>query len=438
MGEILDMEMSTADDISSDLDRTEKGNVKQSYENCMTVFYRDPLLSNAIKKNELTGRMDIVKCLGWKRNSSSITDTDVFQIQRYLEKNYQLTSEKIINKSLHIIASENSYHPIRDKLKTLQWDGVKRIDNLMVKYLGVDDNFYTREVIHLLMQASICRIHKPGCKFEIMVCFVGGQGAGKSTFSRFLALEDEWFSDDLKRLEDDNIYRKLQGHWFIEMSEMIATASARSIEDIKSFVSRQKETYKIPYETHPEDRLRQCVFVGTSNNMDFLPLDRTGNRRFAPILVHPEKIEKHILEDQQESREYFIQAWAEAMRIYMKSEEHTLKLSKEAEIYLTEWQKQFMPEDTKVGMIQAWLDNSQEDYVCSLMIYREAIGRENDEPKQWETREINNIMNTSIEGWQPVSSHRFGKMYGTQRGWKRKTDTKGFTEITKQMEIPFD
>lgn len=271
------MEMSTVDDVSSDLERTEKGNVKQSYHNCMTVFYRDPLLSNAIKKNELTGRMDIVKSLGWKRNSSSITDTDVFQIQRYLEKNYQLTSEKIINKSLHIIASENSYHPIWDKLESLQWDGINRIDKLMVKYLGVDDNFYAREVMHLLMQAAIHRIQKPGCKFEIMVCFVGGQGAGKSTFSRFLALDDEWFSDDLKRLDDDNIYRKLQGHWFIEMSEMIATASARSIEDIKSFVSRQKETYKIPYETHPEDRLRQCVFVGTSNNMDFLPLDRTGN-----------------------------------------------------------------------------------------------------------------------------------------------------------------
>ena len=76
------------------------------------------------------------------------------------------------------------------------------------------------------------------------------------------------------------MYRKLQGHWIIEMSEMIATANAKSIEEIKSFLSRQKEVYKIPYETHPEDRLRQCVFGGTSNALDFLPLDRSGNRRF--------------------------------------------------------------------------------------------------------------------------------------------------------------
>ena len=82
----------------------------------------------------------------------------------------------------------------------------------------------------------------------------------------------------MRKLDDENVYRKLQGHWIIEMSEMIATANAKSIEEIKSFLSRQKEVYKIPYETHPEDRPRQCVFGGTSNAPDFLPLDRTGNR----------------------------------------------------------------------------------------------------------------------------------------------------------------
>ena len=69
---------------------------------------------------------------------------------------------------------------------------------------------------------------------------------------------------------------------------MMATANAKSIEEIKSFLSRQKEVYKIPYETHPADRPRQCVFGGTSNALDFLPLDRSGNRRFIPVMVYPE------------------------------------------------------------------------------------------------------------------------------------------------------
>ena len=76
------------------------------------------------------------------------------------------------------------------------------------------------------------------------------------------------------------------------MSEMMATVNAKSIEEIKSFLSRQKEVYKIPYETHPADRPRQCVFGGTSN-----ALDRSGNRRFIPVMVYPEQAEVHILED---------------------------------------------------------------------------------------------------------------------------------------------
>ena len=90
----------------------------------------------------------------------------------------------------------------------------------------------------------------------------------------------------------------MQGHWFIEMSEMHGTVNAKSIEEIKSFLSRTKETYKVPYEKYPEDRPRQCVFVGTSNDLQFLPFDMTGNRRFASILAHPERVEKHILEDE--------------------------------------------------------------------------------------------------------------------------------------------
>jgi predicted P-loop ATPase len=105
----------------------------------------------------------------------------------------------------------------------------------------------------IFLMGAIKRVFQPGCKFETMLCLVGGQGAGKSTFFRLLAVKDEWFSDDLRRLDDDNVYRKLQGHWIIEMSEMIATANAKSIEEIKSFLSKQKETYKVPYETHAKE-----------------------------------------------------------------------------------------------------------------------------------------------------------------------------------------
>ena len=435
VGEALDTEMSMVEDILVSLARTQKGNVKSSIENCVTVLCRDPVLKGAICKNELTNKIDIVKPLLWKRNGTGITDVDMYQIQRYIETHYGISSDKAVNKAVSIVASEKSYHPIREFLEDLHWDGKSRIAGLMTRFLGADDNEYTREVMRLLMLAAVCRIYEPGCKFELMVCLVGGQGAGKSTFFRFLAVKDEWFTDDLKRMDDENAYSKMQGHWIIEMSEMLATVNAKSIEDIKSFLSRQKETYRIPYQTYAEDRPRQCIFVGTSNNLDFLPLDRTGNRRFAPVLVHPERVEKHILADEKESREHIVQAWAEAMVIYRNCP-HELKLSKEMEEYLKELQKQFMPEDTKVGVIQAWLDECTEEYVCSEMIYREALRHDYEEPKQWEIREINSIMNTCIDGWEKVSSHRFNK-YGLQRGWKRKTDGQGFTPLPDSAQAPF-
>ena len=428
--------MSSVDDILEDLEKTEKGGTRQTLNNCVIVLRRDPVLKGAIRKNELTERMDMVKDLGWKRSgSSAITDNDIYRIELYMEKTYGLMKDRLINKAISIVASENSYHPIRDYLESLEWDGEERITNVLTKYLGVDRCVYTDEIMNLFLVAAIERIYHPGCKYELMLCLVGGQGAGKSTFFRFLACKDEWFSDDLRRIDDDQVYRKMVGHWIIEMSEMIATVNARSIEDIKSFISRQKETYKVPYETHPADRPRQCVFGGTSNNMDFLPLDRTGNRRFAPVLVHPEKVEKHILEDEAESREYFNQVWAEALVKYRESSIHELKLSKESEDYLKSMQRQFMPEDTKPGIIQAWLDDCGEEYVCSIMIYREAFNHDNTEPRPWELREINSIMNEAVNGWQPVSSHRF-RDHGIQRGWKRISKDDGFVPAAKE-DVPF-
>ena len=332
-------------------------------------------------------------------------------------------------------------------LNGLVWDGKERIRFCLRHFLGADTDEYTCQSLRLFLLGAIHRAFRPGCKFEVMLCLVGGQGAGKSTFFRLLAVRDEWFSDDLRKLDDDNVYRKLQGHWIIEMSEMIATANAKSIEEIKSFLSRQKEVYKIPYETHPEDRPRQCVFGGTSNALDFLPLDRSGNRRFLPVMVYPEQAEVHILDDEAASRAYIEQVWAEAMTVY-KSGDFKLSFSPEMVRYLKEHQRDFMPEDTKAGMIQAYLDRYTGSAVCSKQLFREALKRPYDEPKQWEIREVNDIMNHCITGWRYFSNPRIFEEYGRQKGWEREAPATGadngqeklpdgFVEVTEQMELPF-
>ena len=403
----------------------------------------DLLLKGAIRKNLLTERVDIVKPLGWYRDSPTLSDVDIKYLLLYFEENYGLTIEKKIQDAVMVIANENRYHPVRDFLNSLQWDGTERIRYCLYRFLGADTDDYTYEAMRLFLLGAISRVFHPGCKFEIMLCLVGGQGAGKSSFFRLLATNDDWFSDDLKKLDDENVYRKMQGHWLIEMSEMIATANAKSIEEIKSFLSRQKETYKVPYETHPADRKRQCVFCGTSNTLDFLPLDRTGNRRFVPVMVHPELAEIHILENEPEAMAYLIQVWAEAMEIY-RSGKFKLKFSPAMNEYLKIHQREFMPEDTKAGQIIEYLEKCSDHMVCSKQLYREALGHEYDEPRQWEIREINDIMNNSVTGWKAFSNPRyFRSPYGRQKGWERILPDNGgedFQELTpeemEQLELP--
>ena len=133
------------------------------------------------------------------------------------------------------------------------------------------------------------------------------------------------------------------------MSEMIATANAKSSEEIKSFLSKQKETYNVPYDIHPADRLRQCVFAGTTNRQDFLPRDRTGNRRFIPVPVDAELAEAHILDNEEDSRAYIDQLWAEAMTIY-NSGNYKLAFSPAMQETLQAHQQDFMQEDAQAGI----------------------------------------------------------------------------------------
>ena len=388
----------------------------------MALSY-DPDLRGKFRRNLLTERIDLFPPLPWTCRSKVINDTEMNYLLWYLEQIYSLSNEKKILKALDIVSSENRYHPIQDYLNNLKWDGKDRIRYALHHFLGSDESDYTYEALKLFMMGCIKRVFEPGCKFETMMTLVGGQGAGKSTFFRFMAIRDEWFSDDLRKLDDENVYRKLQGHWIIEMSEMIATANAKSIEEIKSFLSRQKETYKVPYETHPADRLRQCVFAGTTNRQDFLPRDRTGNRRFIPVNVYPERAEIHILADEKSSRAYIDQMWAEAMAIY-RGGDYKLSFTAELENNLRDRQQDFMQEDTQAGMIYAFLEDFTGDRVCSKLLYAEALGNTFNQPQSWETREICEIMNTgiangTIKGWRAYKNPKRYAKYGSQKGWER-------------------
>jgi len=166
------------EEVKAMLDTTEKGGVRNSIKNCLTVFQHDPLLSGAIAYNLLTDRTDVVKPIGYDRSpSASMTDTDMKYIRLYLEENYDLTSEKKIMDAADLAAHQNSYHPVRDFLNSLTWDGTERIRYCLHHFLGAEADEYTFQALRLFLLGAIHRAFHPGCKFEVMLCLVGGQGA---------------------------------------------------------------------------------------------------------------------------------------------------------------------------------------------------------------------------------------------------------------------
>ena len=233
------VDKSKVDEVKQMLEYTQKGTAKATVGNYMVVLRNDPLVRESMKYNKLTGRIDIVKKLWWNEEVCKLDDDGRTYFYYFFERYYKLTSEKCMDKALRIEANSRAYHPICEYLEQLEWDGQERIRYVLQRYMGADASDFVYEVVkHFLMEA-LSRIYRPGCKADEMLCLVGQQGAGKSTFFRFLALNDDWFSDDLKQLNDSKIYEHLRGHWIMEMSEMIAAISAKSNEEIKSFLTRQ-------------------------------------------------------------------------------------------------------------------------------------------------------------------------------------------------------
>ncbi|WP_051197504.1 VapE domain-containing protein [Butyrivibrio sp. MB2005] len=425
------------------LNKDEQGKLRQNNDNCRIVIKEDPTLKDAIRYNELTERIDIIRDMPWRRVGEPMTDIDMANIITYVETYYGLKKDNMIERAVKTVSFDNPYHPLKEYWESLEWDGVERVRHALHHFLGAEETELNYEALKLFMLGTISRVYDPGHKFDYMLCLVGGQGAGKSTFLRFLATKDRYFTDDVKKLDGDDVFEKLQGHVIIEMAEMLAAMKAANAEEVKSFITRQVDVYRIRYDKISTDHPRKCVFAGTSNKRQFLPPDKSGNRRFIPVECNASRADVHILEDEEASRAYIEQMWAEMMVIY-KSGDFSLTLSKEMQEELEALQEDFKPEDPMETSIRDFLDATKEDYVCVSMLYYEALNNNKlfDKPKKSEAMQIAQIMD-NIQGWKRGTTHNFFD-YGTQKTWIRegikpaKEDPDGFIPVPKQMEIPFE
>lgn len=390
----------------------------QSRKNCVTVLGCDPMLSGKIKFNTLSCRKNVCGALPWNKEEGrrEWTNIDDEYLLYYMETYYLLNSDKKVLSALEMIADTNKFNPFIDMLNSVRWDGGNRLENLLTDYMGAVKCDYTTECIKLLMLGVISRAFSPGAKFDYSLVLVGSQGIGKSTLFQKLCCNDEWYLENIKSLYNDKeAAEKIQGKLIVEFNEMLGLGNN---EIAKSFLTQRADDYRAPYSRRVEKRKRTCVFVATTNKNDFLT-DKTGNRRYLPIECCVEPIKKSLFGDDEALKAEFLQAWAEAYEIY-KSGRFSLVLPKDVEEYANNLRDSFEIDDPMVGMIQNWLDNRTDDYVCNAVIAIEVFGGSKEDKKL--INGISEIMRTKIKGWERNGTHTFCNGIGRQKCYTRVAD----------------
>ncbi|KOF56138.1 phage-like protein [Clostridium sp. DMHC 10] len=433
------------------LEVDKRGFYKPTIGNIVLILENDPYLKEKIALNEFSHRTIIRGNLPWHRLKNTAEgdpwkDSDDAALRYYIEKVYGITSPTKISDALLIVEEKNKYHPIRDYLEEIKWDGQKRVETLFIDYLGAEDTSYTRTVTRKAIVAAVARVFVPGIKFDYMLVLVGKQGIGKSHIISLLG--QNWYSDSLNTVQGKEAYEQLQDAWIIEMAELSATKKAET-EAVKHFISKREDIYRVAYGKRVTKFPRQCVFFGTTNDNDFLR-DKTGNRRYWPVVVAINKSNKNLWKEL--SQDEIDQIWAETLTLWRNGE--GLFLSPDIEKEAVKVQEQHTEESSKEGLIREYLDRLlpkdwgkldigarrlfihgtdfgeakegtvQRDKVCAMEIWVELFQADPKQLSPIQAREINDILR-KIEGWKEYSKGtgrlKFGRNYGLQRAFIRET-----------------
>ncbi len=425
---------------ASQLTLTKAGRIEDTTENILCILENDPKLAGCMALNEFNDRICLLRDTPWRKcrdgvNGESWTDSDEACLRHYLESVYGIYNKGKTADAVDTCLQKHAFHPVKQWLESLEWDGIPRAETLFVDTLGAENDLYTRTVTRKWLAAAVTRVYKPGTKFDNMIVMVGDQGIGKSYLGGLLGRE--WFSDTFVTIDGKEAFEQLKGVWIVEVGELSALKN-KEVEKVKQFISKPYDHYRSAYARFAKDNPRQCVFYGTTNDDDFLT-DTTGNRRFWPIKCG--KTDKHNVFKLTD--EYVSQVWAEAVTWYKAGE--SLFLNREVSGLAAEQQKMYAAENPEVGRVQKFLDtpipvtwkdmsiserrNYMQGYTDSVYAEAETMQRkeicvaelayEMDGKislKPWEAKPYAAMIRQA--GWERFSQHN--TVYGKQQIYRRK------------------
>jgi len=417
------------------LDYDTKGRVVNSIKNIRMILELDPEI-NGVAYNEHIDQDVLTKPMPWRCPSAWHgawwSDADDAELRGYIETHFGIWAPGKVRDAMAGASRKRAFHPVKDYLNGLPvWDGVPRIDTLLIDYMGAENNQYIRSVTRKMFIAAVARIYVPGIKFDNVIVLNGEQGIGKSTL--FKLLGNKWFSDALTLSDTANKEgaEKLKGYWLIEVSELAGIKRA-DVEMVKSFISREKDIYRPAYDRRTKEFPRQCIIVASTNAETGFLRDTTGNRRFWPIKVgHGTKKPWELTQDDVD------QVWAEA-KSYFKAGE-PLYLTRDIEELAAEVQADAMELDDRQGLVEEFLDRKlpedwesrdlterrlymqskdagavQRQAVCTMEILCELFGREPGRVDKKESYIIAGMLKR-IRGWKRQEDRISISLYGQQR-----------------------
>lgn len=436
----------TEDNWQTALELDKQGKIKDTLDNIVLIIRNDSELES-IAFNKHRDGIDARDGLPWEQMKGGWNDSDNAALKVYLSNKYGIYSPTKTKDAILAVAAERSYHPIKEYLDHLsEWDGIDRVETLLIDYFNATDNSYTRAVTRKMMVAAVARIVHPGTKFDSVLILNGPQGIGKSTF--FAKLAGDWFSDSLTLtdMKDKAGPEKLQGYWILELGEL-AGMRKTDVEVVKSFISRSDDKYRASYGVNVESHPRQCIIVGSTNAESGFLRDITGNRRFWPVRISGDGKRKAW----QMSVYDVEQIWAETLVLYGKGEKLYLEGS-DVELATNE-QADAMESDEREGLVRTYLDTLLPDdwndlslyerrnylngsefggesrvgtvertLVCNMEIWCECFGRDASAMKPADSYAIAGIMK-KINGWNKYQGNKNGTsnfpIYGRQRCYEK-------------------